>query len=77
MLQKNGIEKYAPVGERFDPNLHNALFEVPDPSKDPGTIAVVTKACYSLFREFMYCNAVIDLVLYCRHGKYGQGLFLA
>ncbi len=42
-FKNHGVEKYVPLGEKFDPNLHMALFEVPDPSKDPGTIAVVSK----------------------------------
>ena len=33
--------------EKFDPNLHNALFEIPDPGQKPGTIAVVTKVSHS------------------------------
>lgn len=37
------MEKHVPVGEKFDPNLHSALFEMTDPSKEAGTIAVVSK----------------------------------
>ncbi|CAD7697193.1 unnamed protein product [Ostreobium quekettii] len=43
VFQKNGVEKYRPVNEHFDPHLHNALFELEDPEKEPGTIAVVSK----------------------------------
>jgi hypothetical protein len=43
VLRKHGVEQYNPVGERFDPNLHNALFELDDPRREPGTIAVVSK----------------------------------
>ena len=32
-----------PLGHSFDPNLHTALFELPDPSKEAGTIGAVTK----------------------------------
>ena len=32
----------------MDPNLHEALFDVPNPSQEPGTIAVVTKVPPSL-----------------------------
>ena len=32
----------------FDPNLHEARFEVPVPDKEPGTVVVVTKVGYKL-----------------------------
>ncbi len=48
MFKANGVEKYSPLGEKFDPNLHSALFEIPDPSKEPGTIAIVSKVCHWL-----------------------------
>lgn len=47
-LKKQGIEKYQSLGEKFDPNKHSALFEMPDPSKEPGTVGVVTKNGYTL-----------------------------
>lgn len=31
------------MNEQFDPHRHNAVFQVPDPSKAPDTIAVVLK----------------------------------
>ncbi len=41
---KNGVERMqCRLGDKFDPNLHNAMFELPDPSKDPGTVAHVVK----------------------------------
>ena len=43
MLAKEGVTRYDPLGDAFDPNLHNALFQVPDATKEPGTIAVVVK----------------------------------
>lgn len=43
VLKKFGVEKFEPVGQQFDPNSHLALFEVPDPSKEPGTVALVAK----------------------------------
>ena len=29
-LEKNGVRQFTPQGEKFDPNLHQAMFEVPD-----------------------------------------------
>ena len=31
-LQKNGVKKFDPAGERFDPNFQQAMYEVPDAS---------------------------------------------
>src|SRR6516225_2874958 len=31
-LEKNGVRQFTPQGEKFDPNVHQAMFEVPDPS---------------------------------------------
>ena len=47
-LRSNGVVQYDPVGELFDPNLHNALFQMPDPTKKPGTVAVVSKVANPL-----------------------------
>lgn len=30
MLAKEGVSRFDPMGEKFDPNLHNALFEASD-----------------------------------------------
>ena len=43
MLATEGVTRYDPLNDAFDPNLHNALFEVPDATKEPGTVAVVVK----------------------------------
>ncbi len=43
VLKQHGVERYDPIDQQFDPNLHNALFDVPDPSKENNTIAMVTK----------------------------------
>lgn len=37
------MEKFDSLGEKFDPNMHQALFEMPEPSKEPGTVGAVTK----------------------------------
>lgn len=47
-FEENGLKRMWPMDEKFDPNLHNALFEMPDPSKEPGTIAHVASAGYVL-----------------------------
>jgi molecular chaperone GrpE len=43
-LERHGIRKIEPRGEKFDPNLHQAMFEVPDPSVPNGTVREVVQA---------------------------------
>ena len=45
-LEKNGIRKIEPQGEKFDPNLHQAMYEVPDPSVLSGTVVQVVQPGY-------------------------------
>ncbi|KAK3030016.1 hypothetical protein RJ639_038115 [Escallonia herrerae] len=47
-FKKVGVEKYDPTDENFDPNRHNAVFQVRDPSKPPDTVAVALKSGYLL-----------------------------
>ena len=45
----NGIQKYCDKpGDKFDPNLHNALMQYPDPDSEPDTVGQVIKAGYTL-----------------------------
>lgn len=43
VFKKHGVEKYDPTNEPFNPHRHNAVFQMPDASKPPGTVAVVLK----------------------------------
>lgn len=47
-FERNGITKVDPLGQRFDPQLHEAMFEYEDPSKPAGTVGQVMEAGYSL-----------------------------
>ncbi|RDX91830.1 grpE, partial [Mucuna pruriens] len=49
VLKKYGVEKFDPTNEPFDPHRHNAIFQIPDGSKPPGTVATVLKAGYMLY----------------------------
>ena len=33
VLEKHGVKKFSPQGEKFDPNLHQAMYEVADPER--------------------------------------------
>ena len=48
VLDKNGVKRFDPTGEKFDPNLHQAMYEVPDPSRPNGTVAQVVQAGYMI-----------------------------
>jgi molecular chaperone GrpE len=47
-LARHGVTKLEPKGSKFDPNLHEALFEVLDPEQPSGTVAQVVEAGYSI-----------------------------
>jgi molecular chaperone GrpE len=48
VLERNGVRKFSPQGEKFDPNLHQAMYEVPDSDAAPGGVAQVIQAGYML-----------------------------
>ena len=48
VLEKYGIKKIVPMGQKFDPNLHQAMFEVPDASVPSGTVVQVLQAGFVL-----------------------------
>jgi molecular chaperone GrpE len=45
-LEKNGVRQFTPQGEKFDPNLHQAMFEVPDASMPAGSVVQVMQPGY-------------------------------
>ena len=47
-LEKNGVKKFDPMGEKFDPNFQQAMYEVPDPSVPAGTVVQVAQAGYTI-----------------------------
>lgn len=47
-LNRHGVKKLEPKGQKFDPNMHEALFELPDPSLPNGTVAQVVEDGYSI-----------------------------
>jgi molecular chaperone GrpE len=48
VLEKHGVKKLEPLGEKFDPNLHQAMFEMQDPSRPAGTVAQVVQPGYKI-----------------------------
>lgn len=48
VMEKHGIRKFDPQGQRFDPNLHQAMMQVPDPSVPDGTVVQVMQPGYMI-----------------------------
>ncbi|MFZ0095626.1 MAG: nucleotide exchange factor GrpE [Pseudolabrys sp.] len=47
-LEKNGVKKFSPQGEKFDPNVHQAMYEVQTSDQPPGQVAQVIQAGYMI-----------------------------
>lgn len=84
VLKKFGVKKFDPTNEPFDPHMHNAIFQIPDASKAPGTVGVVLKVFYILVCSL--CCTTIIFSFRCQHllcpsnlcvvfGKYFQTQF--
>ena len=48
ILEKHGVVKIPAVGEKFDPNRHQAMFEVPDESVPSGTVVQQVQEGYMI-----------------------------
>jgi molecular chaperone GrpE len=48
LLAKHGVKPIEAEGEKFDPHKHQAMFEVPDPSRPEGTVVQVVQAGFSI-----------------------------
>ena len=47
-LEKHGVKQLDPLGQKFDPNRHQAMFEVEDASVPSGTVVQVMQAGYTI-----------------------------
>jgi molecular chaperone GrpE len=45
-LERHGVRRLDPQGQKFDPNLHQAMFEVPNPDVPNGTVVQVVQTGY-------------------------------
>lgn len=45
-LERHGVKKLDPQGQKFDPHLHQAMFEVPNPDVPNGTVVQVVQSGY-------------------------------
>ena len=47
-LEKHNVKQIDPLGEKFDYNFHQAMFEVPTNDNEPGTVVQVSQKGYIL-----------------------------
>ena len=59
-LEKHGVRQIDPMGEKFDPNFHQAMFEVPDSQTVSGTVVQVVQIGY-LIGERMLRPAMVGI----------------
>ena len=45
-LERHGVKKLDPQGQKFDPNLHQAMFEIPNAEVPNGTVLQVVQSGY-------------------------------
>ena len=45
-LERNGVKKIEPEGQKFDPNFHQAMFEIPNADVPNNTVQQVVQAGY-------------------------------
>jgi molecular chaperone GrpE len=48
VMEKHGVRKLTPAGERFDPNFHQAMFELPSPEVPSGTVVQVLQDGFAI-----------------------------
>jgi molecular chaperone GrpE len=47
-LEKHGVKKFSPMAEKFDPNVHQAMFELENADVPAGHVAQVIQAGYMI-----------------------------
>lgn len=48
LLAKHGVTPIEADGQKFDPHKHQAMFEVPDPTRPEGTVVQVVQAGFAI-----------------------------
>ncbi|NUS68449.1 MAG: nucleotide exchange factor GrpE, partial [Ensifer adhaerens] len=47
-LERHGVKKLEPEGQKFDPNFHQAMFEIPNADVPNNTVLQVVQAGYTI-----------------------------
>src|SRR5262249_25048084 len=48
MLGRHGVKRLEPKGQKFDPNFHQAIFEVPDETLPAGAVSQVVQSGWTI-----------------------------
>lgn len=59
VLKKAGVERIEAVGTEFDPNFHEAVSEINDHTKEPGTVAKDLQKGYTLHGRLIRPSMVV------------------
>jgi molecular chaperone GrpE len=71
-LERQSIAKIWPMGERFDSNLHQAMFEVPGTGQPNGVVVQVLQAGYTLHGRLLR-PAMVGVAKGDAPGAQGEG----
>ena len=52
-LERHNIKQISPLGEKFDYNFHQAMFEVPTSNSEPGVVVEVSQNGYLLYERLV------------------------
>jgi molecular chaperone GrpE len=53
VFESNSIKKIDPINQKFDPNLHEVIFEMPVADKLPGTVMQVVEPGYMIHERLL------------------------
>ncbi len=48
VMEKHGVRRIEPQGQKFDPNLHQAMYEIPDATVPAGTVVQIMQPGYTI-----------------------------
>ena len=52
-LERQGVRRIEPEGEKFDPQFHEAMLQVPAPGAEPGTVVQVLEVGYVMHERLL------------------------
>jgi molecular chaperone GrpE len=58
-LERNGVKRMEPKGQKFDPNFHQAIAEVPGTGQPHGTVVDVVQAGYMIADRLLRAAMVV------------------
>lgn len=61
-LSRFGVKAFDPTGEKFDPNLHEAMYQAPVPGKEPGSVLECQKKGW-LLKDRLLRPAQVGVVM--------------